>query len=299
MSRRRMSPAVVPPATVSPVTGEIPQITGRHQRRHMALVTGATSGLGLAIAQNLALDHDLVLMARNASHLDELAAVLSEENGTRVRTCAVDLTDDEAVAKAVGDLRLRSLDILVHSAGVESSAPIASLTPAQWREVLDLDLVAVAHLTSLVLPALRATRGLVVMINSSAGLRTWAGHTLYSAAKAGLKALADGLREEERGVVRVTSIFPGSVDTPMQHRVQAARGGEYRAEDHMAPSSVAAAVRLAADPPLDAVVENLALRPPALLGRAGGGARAAVSSPRGSPGRARPRTGRSRPHWPG
>ena len=222
MSRRRMSPAVVPPATVSPVTGEIPQITGRHQRRHMALVTGATSGIGLAIAQNLALDHDLVLMARNASHLDELAAVLSEENGTRVRTCAVDLTDDEAVAMAVGDLRLRSLDILVHSAGVESSAPIASLTPAQWREVLDLDLVAVAHLTSLVLPALRATRGLVVMINSSAGLRTWPGHTLYSAAKAGLKALADGLREEERGagllvgrlaacVLIVASVVAGSV----------------------------------------------------------------------------------------
>ena len=89
------------------------------------------------------------------------------------------------MAKAVGDLRLRSLDILVHSAGVESSAPIASLTPAQWREVLDLDLVAVAHLTSLVLPALRATRGLVVMINSGAGLHTWPGHTLYSAAKAG------------------------------------------------------------------------------------------------------------------
>ena len=265
MSRRRMSPAVVPPAAVSPVTGEIPQITGRHQRRHMALVTGATSGIGLAIAQNLALDHDLVLMARNASHLDELAAVLSEENGTRVRTCAVDLTDDEAVAKAVTDLRLRSLDILVHSAGVESSAPIASLTPAQWREVLDLDLVAVAHLTSLVLPALRATRGLVVMINSSAGLRTWAGHTLYSAAKAGLKALADGLREEERGVVRVTSIFPGSVDTPMQHRVQAARGGEYRAEDHMSPGSVAAAVRLAADTSLDAVVEDLSIRPAEIL----------------------------------
>lgn len=265
MSRRRMSPAVVPPATVSPVTGEIPQITGRHQRRHMALVTGATSGIGLAIAQNLALDHDLVLMARNASHLDELAAVLSEENGTRVRTCAVDLTDDEAVAKAVTDLKLRSLDILVHSAGVESSVPIASLTPPQWREVLDLDLVAVAHLTNLVLPALRATRGLVVMINSSAGLHAWPGHTLYSAAKAGLKALADGLREEERGVVRVTSIFPGSVDTPMQHRVQAARGGEYRAEDHMAPSSVAAAVRLAADTPLDAVVENLSIRPAEIL----------------------------------
>ena len=123
--------------------------SGRHQRRPVALITGATSGIGLAVARDLAADHDLVLLARTTTDLDELASVLGEETGARVRTCAVDLTDDEALAVAVGELNLTQLDVLVNSAGVEASGTLEELSPARWRSVLDLDLVAVAHLTGL------------------------------------------------------------------------------------------------------------------------------------------------------
>ena len=71
--------------------------SGRHQRRPTALVTGATSGIGLAVTRDLATDHDLILLARTATDLDELASVLGEDSGAGVRTCAVDLTDDEAL----------------------------------------------------------------------------------------------------------------------------------------------------------------------------------------------------------
>lgn len=258
------------------ITGALPRIDpGRHQHRPLALVTGATSGIGLAVAENLAADYDLVLLARTAADLEQLAELLRTESDAEVRTCAVDLTDDDALAQAVADLDIERLDLIVHSAGVEAPARVEELTPAQWRSVLDLDLVAVAHLTSLLLPALRRARGLVVMINSGAGLRSGPGQSLYCAAKAGLRALADSLREEERGKVRVCTIYPGRVDTPMQKRIHHAKvehlrsQGEktqrYRAADHMTPASVAATVRLAADMPVDAVIEDLAIRPGGML----------------------------------
>ena len=228
------------------------------------------------MARDLARDHNLILLARSVNDLEELALALEEESQTAVLICPVDLTDDTALARLVSRIDIESLDVLVHSAGMEAPGAVDKITPTRWRAVLNLNLVATAYLTSLLLPALREARGLTVFINSGAGVSPRSGNALYSASKAGLKALADTLRQEEAGKVRVTSIYPGRVDTPMQERLHAFNAARlrtegimatpaYRAADHMAPQSVAAAVRLAVNTPMDAVVEDLAIRPAGML----------------------------------
>ncbi|WP_196716577.1 SDR family oxidoreductase [Actinomyces trachealis] len=249
----------------------------KSSKRPLALVTGATSGLGLAISRDLAHDHDLILIARTAKDLDELASVLGEESKAQVTVLAADLTDDAATAKAVAALELERLNVLVHCAGVESLGSVAEIDSAEWHEVMNLNVIAPALLTRLLLPQLRAAKGLVVLVNSGAGQHPFAGQVAYCTSKHALRALADCLRMEERGQVRVTSIFPGRIDTPMQRRIhkqmlqvtrtdtgKSARGGRgngYRPEDHMTPTSVAATVRLAVDLPVDAAVEELTVRP--------------------------------------
>jgi len=157
-----------------------------------------------------------------------------------------------------GSSLLIAMPVLVGAVG---RIPAGALTDKYGgRAVLTLTLVAAASLTSLLLPALREAHGLAVFINSGAGVSPRSGNALYSASKAGLKSLADTLRQEEAGKVRVTSIYPGRVDTPMQERMHAFNAARmrtegimatpaYRAADHMAPQSVAAAGRDSFPPP--------------------------------------------------
>lgn len=170
-----------------------------------------------------------------------------------------DLDDEQATAEAAG--ALTRLDVLVHSAGVSGAGRIADLRRADWRRVLETNVVAVADLTRLCLPLLRAAHGQVVMINSGSGFFSSPNGGAYAASKFALRALADALREEERGVVRVTSVHPGRVDTDMQVELQRGAGRPYTPSDHLRPESVAAAVLLAVQASPEAMVEQISVRP--------------------------------------
>jgi NADP-dependent 3-hydroxy acid dehydrogenase YdfG len=223
--------------------------------RPLALVTGASRGIGAAVARALAPGHDLLLGGRDTSALEALARELPG-----ARPWPVDLTDSAAVAEAAGGIE--RLDVLVHSAGVGLLGTVAETPAATWRQQFEINVVAIAELTRLLLPALRAARGRVVLLNSGAGLTARAGWASYAASKFALRAFADALRAEESGHgVRVTSLHPGRVDTDMQRGVVAHEGGEYRPEAYLRPESVAGAVLLAVTAPDDAELTELVLRP--------------------------------------
>lgn len=221
------------------------------------LVTGASRGIGRAIARELGRDHHVLVGGTNPDTVDLVVSELPD-----AEPFVADLTDHDDTARAVS--HLDRLDALVNSAGVAPEGPgeIGLVSREEWQRVLGINVVAVADLTRMVLPLLRRSHGDVVMINSGSGLmRAPAGGGVYAASKYALRALTDALREEERGVVRVTSIHPGRVDTDMQVALQRRAGRPYVPEDHLRPESVAATVRLALSASPEAMVEELSVRP--------------------------------------
>lgn len=223
------------------------------------LITGAGSGIGLAIARRLAERGDrLIVVGRDRARADELAALFPDATGI-----AADLRHPESLAQALADAGLpERLDTVIHGAGVVELGPVGDLPVSAWTQQLTVNLVAAAELTRLALPAVRAARGQVLFVNSGAGLTAHPGWSAYAASKHGLKALADALRGEEAAAgVRVTSVYPGRTATPMQAEVHRQEGKEYDPSAFIDPESVATAALAALDLPRDAIVPDVTVRP--------------------------------------
>ncbi|WP_092530177.1 SDR family oxidoreductase [Amycolatopsis arida] len=223
--------------------------------RPLALATGASRGIGAAVATALQPTHRLLLGGRDAGALAARTAKLPG-----ARAWPVDVTDPAALRAAVAEIE--RLDVLVHSAGVAELGTVEEAAPSAWRRNLEVNLLAVVELTRLLLPALRAARGHVVVINSGGGRNARPGWGPYAASKFAVRGFADALRaEEEPNGLRVTSVYPGRTDTEMQRAVVAGEGGEYDPRRFLRPESVAAAVRTAVLATPDAHLTELILRP--------------------------------------
>ncbi|WP_026066492.1 SDR family oxidoreductase [Actinoalloteichus spitiensis] len=224
--------------------------------RPLALITGASRGVGAAVARELAPTHRLLLGGRDTPALHETVAALEG-----AEPFAVELTDSASLADAVRGID--QLDVLVHSAGVAEIGAIADQGGEVWRRTMEVNVIAVVELTRLLLPALRAAGGHVVLVNSGAGLRPPnPGWGSYAASKHALRAFADALNAEEREHgVRVTSVFPGRVATDMQRQVRAAEGTDYVPEHYLRPETVARAVGQALSTPADGLTTEIVLRP--------------------------------------
>ncbi|GHG55983.1 SDR family oxidoreductase [Streptomyces griseocarneus] len=223
------------------------------------LITGSGSGIGEAVARRLHERGDeLWLVARDAGRAKELAARFPGAH-----TLVADLANPDRLSWALSHQNVPDrLDSLLHIAGVSDLGPVGELTPKTWNRTLAVNLVTPAELTRLMLPQLRLSRGHVVFLNSGAGLNARGGWGAYAASKHGLKALADSLRDEEHtNGVRVTSVYPGRVATPMQADVQRQEGNEYTPDKWIDPRSVATTVLLALDLPRDAEIHDLTVRP--------------------------------------
>ena len=221
------------------------------------VVTGAGSGIGLALAHRLADRGDeLVLLARSDARAAELAATFPH-----AQLLVADLADPgtlNGIGRQVDGL----LDSLVHVAGVVELAPVSRLRLADWEEQVAVNLTAPAVLTRELLPHVRGARGTVVFVNSSAGLSASAEWSAYAASKFGLRALADALRAEEvEHGVRVSTVYPSRTATPMQEKVHEQEGRTYDASRWISVDTVVHTILHVIDLPADATIPDVTVRP--------------------------------------
>ena len=182
------------------------------------LITGATSGIGLACAKRFAENGDrLILTGRNEQRLDEIRKELTAR-GTQVMTLAFDVRDREKAKKFINDLpdEWQEIDVLVNNAGLA-----LGLEPEyqghfdDWETMIDTNIKGLLNMTRIVVPGMvRRNRGHIINIGSVAGDAAYAGGNVYCATKAAVKALTDGLRIDVADTaIRVTNLKPGLVET--------------------------------------------------------------------------------------
>ncbi|MDO5535114.1 MAG: SDR family oxidoreductase [Propionibacteriaceae bacterium] len=229
----------------------------RAMPRPTVLVTGGTRGIGREVVRQLCESWRVVVGGTSA---EAVAAVVDDCPDAVGFVC--DLTDEDAVAVAVAELG--SVDAVVHSAGVVGYGSVEDTRREDWRRVMEVNVVAVADLTRLLLPSLREASGTVVVVNSGSGFNAGPNGAVYAASKFAVRAWADALRAEERGAVRVCSVHPGRVDTDMQRELQAAEGRDYDPSIALTVTSVAKAVAFALEADADATVETISVRPSGL-----------------------------------
>ncbi len=223
----------------------------------VAVVTGASSGIGQAIALTLAAQGaKLYLLGRN---LETLAAT-AQNIQTDVKICQVDLTKSAEIREL--QTLVEQVDILVHSAGVISLGELqtANIEDLDWQ--YQTNVRAPYLLTQTLLPLMIPVKGQIVFINSTGGLNSRGGMGQYSATKHALKAIADSLRDEINPLgMRVLSVYPGRTASPMQAAIYEKEGKVYHPDRLLQPQDVADVVLHALNLPYTAEVTDISVRP--------------------------------------
>jgi 3-oxoacyl-[acyl-carrier protein] reductase len=215
-----------------------------------ALVTGASRGIGRAVALRLSATHHIVAVARSGSELDTLAQEIRAGGGS-CDTIALDLRDRDAIGRSLGSVHA---DVLVNNAGVGPLKPLLDLTSDEWHAMVDVNFNALFHVTRLVLPGMiQRGRGHVVIIGSIAGRSAFVGGSCYAATKHAAMGFAESLMLEVRDHgVKVSIVNPGSVATDFSRRG--------RADWMLTPDDVAEAVVHVVDTPPRVLVHRVEVR---------------------------------------
>ena len=191
--------------------------------RGAALVTGATSGLGYELALLLARNgHPLVVVARRQADLDRVAGELRDRHSVPVETIVADLARPEAVETIVAELERRrvAVEILINNAGFASYGPFAESNPSREVDMIQVNVVALTHLTRLLLPGMLARRrGRILNVASTAAFEPGPLMAVYYATKAYVLSFSEAIASELRGSgVTVTALCPGPTATGFQRR---------------------------------------------------------------------------------
>ncbi len=231
--------------------------------RPRAIITGASSGIGKATAIAFASSGiDLCLIGRSEDKLSEVAAQVAEYGG-QVKTVATDLSQVAQVRSLFASLaeQFGPIDILVNSAGIGYTNLLQDTPLEDWEKVIRINLTSIFQAVVGLLPSMRQRgRGTIINVASVAGLQPFPGWGAYCVSKAALVAFGQCLAQEERRHgIRVTTICPGAVDTPIwdTETVQV----KLPREAMLKPETVAQTILHVALLPQEAVIEQLVLTP--------------------------------------
>lgn len=263
----------------SNLNADVLDLTSRRTKSSVpvAVVTGGSSGIGAEIVLDLARDHIVLAVGRN---MERLQNIVEQASGTAPEAAAsahasspsggdgsviavfADLVDAETAGEILAEeiAPLGRVDVLVHCAATAPRLTVEDATPDDWRDSFATNVIAPAEISKTLLPWVRAVKGTVIFIGSGASRTSAPFHTVYSASKHALQAVADGLRQQvtEDGV-RVSTVAPGPTHTPM---AQATTDYPVQpAEVRLDPRSVAKTVRHVVEAPEDALVSEVWVRP--------------------------------------
>ncbi|MCX5576848.1 SDR family oxidoreductase [Kaistia terrae] len=237
-------------------------------RNKVVLITGASSGIGAALARELAAaDAKLVIGARRTDRIEALAAELEGAGGT-VLAKSLDVTDRDSMnqfAQAALDAFGR-IDVIVNNAGIMPLSPMASLKVDEWDRMIDVNIRGVLHGIAAVLPVMnRQGAGQIINVSSIGGLGVVPTAAVYCATKYAVRAISDGLRQENDRI-RVTCVYPGVVESELAGTitdpVAAAAMVAYRSIA-LKPAAIAAAIAHVIGQPADVDTSEIVIRPTA------------------------------------
>ena len=217
------------------------------------LITGASSGIGEATARRAAeAGYRLVLAARRIEKLEELAAELGgSERALAVRCDVTEWADQEAMAE-MAITRFGQMDVALANAGFGAARSFLEETPEHWKAMVLTNVYGAALTIRATLPALKESRGHLLLTGSVAGRRALAG-SLYSATKWAVTAMGEAARQELNGTgVRVTLVEPGMVNTPFF---------DNPVSDALEPDDIARAILFAVSQPPRVDVNEILIRP--------------------------------------
>ena len=211
--------------------------------RPVCIVTGGTSGIGLATARAFAAkDYDLAVCARNKERLDKTASELSNQFDVRVHHAVADLSVAGNAQSFVEDsvAHLGRLDVLVNNAGLAPNCPVESISPENFNQVLSVNVASVFETVRAAWPTMKhAGRGVIVNISSLAAVDPFPGFSVYGGTKAFVETFTHAIANEGKDDgIRAYCVRPGAVDTPLLNSLFP----DFPADQRVASEDVAALI---------------------------------------------------------